>query len=86
MGEISGSFTKKEVSDLADVLNAGSLPVRIRPAPAEMDRSKQEPGKQADSKPTPVASGKAADQRGGGFHCQRRQYLAREHWRAICLR
>ena len=30
MGEISGSFTWEQLSDLADALNAGSLPVRIR--------------------------------------------------------
>jgi SecD/SecF fusion protein len=29
-GEITGSFTEVEVSDLAAVLNAGSLPVRLR--------------------------------------------------------
>ncbi len=29
-GEITGSFTEIEVSDLAAVLNAGSLPVRLR--------------------------------------------------------
>jgi SecD/SecF fusion protein len=29
-GEITGSFTKDEVTDLANTLNAGSLPVRLR--------------------------------------------------------
>ena len=29
-GEITGSFTEVEVSDLVAVLNAGSLPVRLR--------------------------------------------------------
>lgn len=29
-GEITGAFTKDEASDLANTLNAGSLPVRIR--------------------------------------------------------
>ena len=29
-GQITGSFTAQEVSDLADLLNAGSLPVRLR--------------------------------------------------------
>jgi hypothetical protein len=31
---ITGSFTKEQVSDLAEVLNAGSLPVRLRLVPA----------------------------------------------------
>ena len=30
-GQITGSFTRQEVEDLARVLNAGSLPARIRP-------------------------------------------------------
>ena len=29
-GQISGGFTEQEASDIADVLNAGSLPVRLR--------------------------------------------------------
>jgi len=29
-GEITGTFTKQDVSDLADILNAGSLPMRLR--------------------------------------------------------
>jgi len=29
-GEITGSFTKDEVADMANTLNAGSLPVRLR--------------------------------------------------------
>ena len=29
-GQITGSFTKEEVQDLADILNAGALPVAIR--------------------------------------------------------
>jgi hypothetical protein len=36
-GEISGNFTEQEAADLADILSAGSLPVRLRlvEAPAE---------------------------------------------------
>jgi SecD/SecF fusion protein len=30
-GEITGSFTHEQVDDLVRVLNAGSLPVKIRP-------------------------------------------------------
>ena len=29
-GQIAGNFTKEEAADLADILNAGSLPVRLR--------------------------------------------------------
>jgi SecD/SecF fusion protein len=29
-GEITGVFTKQDVSDMADTLNAGSLPMRLR--------------------------------------------------------
>ncbi len=29
-GQISGNFTKEEAADLADILSAGSLPVRLR--------------------------------------------------------
>jgi hypothetical protein len=32
-GQISGAFTKQEVSDMADILNAGALPVRLRLVP-----------------------------------------------------
>jgi serine/threonine protein kinase len=31
-GQISGNFTKQEAADLVDILNAGSLPVRLRAA------------------------------------------------------
>jgi serine/threonine protein kinase/Flp pilus assembly protein TadD len=42
-GQISGNFTKQEAADLGDILNAGSLPVRLRPveetsAPAVNDK------------------------------------------------
>jgi preprotein translocase subunit SecD len=31
-GQITGNFTKEEAADIVDVLNAGSLPVKLVPA------------------------------------------------------
>ena len=38
-GKISGAFTREQVQDLADVLNGGSLPLRIRLVPAGSKRA-----------------------------------------------
>ena len=45
-GQITGGFTRQEVSDMADILNAGALPVRLRlvprPLPAVAKKHLQE--------------------------------------------
>ena len=64
---LTGSFTKKEVSDLAATLNAGSLPVRLRLV-EEHPHSEQDTGA---SEPTGDGTRKAAPQPAAGARSDR---------------